>query len=108
MNQEKDKITPLKNSEDHNRLVAKYEAEIENHKQETLDWKNAAISKDDTILELKKQNERTEKEKDDWKQEALATRKVYTENKKTQEQTSFIQELAKLQQKKGIIIETNN
>jgi hypothetical protein len=41
-----EKITPIKNSEDHNKLVANYEQEIEKHKQETLDWKNAAIKKD--------------------------------------------------------------
>jgi len=29
MNEPKEKITPIKNSEDHNRVVAKLEAEIE-------------------------------------------------------------------------------
>jgi hypothetical protein len=38
MNQENQEIiTPLKNSEEHQKLVAKYEAEIEEHKQATLD-----------------------------------------------------------------------
>jgi hypothetical protein len=36
MNNE-EKITPIKNSEDHNRVVAKLEAEIEAEKQKALD-----------------------------------------------------------------------
>jgi len=32
-----EKITPIKNSEDHNRVVAKLEAEIEAAKQKALD-----------------------------------------------------------------------
>jgi hypothetical protein len=37
MTDQKEKITPLKNSEDHQKLIDKYEQEIEQHKQATLD-----------------------------------------------------------------------
>ena len=97
----KDKITPLKNSEEHQKLVNKYEAEIETHKQATLDWKNAAIKKDDTILELKKARERAEAERDDWKREAHASRRVQAESQQAKEQTDFLTEFKKLQEKKG-------
>ena len=58
-----EKITSIKNSEDHNRLIAEYEAKIEQEKQKALDWENACYKKDETILELKKSNERAEKGK---------------------------------------------
>ena len=95
------KITPIKNSEDHNKLVANYEQEIEKHKQETLDWKNAAIKKDETILELKKAKERVEAEKDDWKREASARAKIFQQSKQHKEANDFNTEIIKLQAKKG-------
>jgi hypothetical protein len=64
MNQN-EKITPIKNSEDHNRLVADYEARIEEQKQKALDWENACYKKDETILELQKRSERLAQEKED-------------------------------------------
>lgn len=99
---EKEKITPIKNSEDHNKVVAKYEAQIEEEKQKALDWENACYKKDDTILELKKAKERVEEERDDWKREAHASRKVYQETKQHKEAQDFEQEFIKSQEKKGI------
>ena len=101
---EKEIITPIKNSEDQQKVIAKYEAEIEIQKQKALDWENAAIKKDDVILEKNKAIERLEHERDDWKKEATASRRVYQESKQVKEQTDFLTELAKLQQKKGITI----
>jgi hypothetical protein len=101
---EKEIITPIKNSEDHNKVVSKLEAQIEAEKQKALDWENACYKKDDQLIELKKAKEQAEREKDDWKREAHASRKVYQETKQHQEQTDFLTELAKLQQKKGITI----
>lgn len=100
MNNQNEKITPLKNSEDHNRLVAEFEAEIEKHKQETLDWKNACIKKDDTILEKNKVIERLEEDVDTWKKETHAARRIQQESKHTKEQNDFLTEFNKLQEAK--------
>jgi len=107
MTETNEKITPLKNSEEHNKLISNYEQEIEKHKQETLDWKNACIKKEESILELKKTNERLETEKDDWKREAHAARKVYQEQKQVKEQNDFLTEFRNLQAKKGLRWEEN-
>ena len=98
----KEKITAVKNSEDLEKLKTEYESEIEKHKQAALDWKNAAIKKDETILEKNKHIERTETERDDWKKEAHSARKVYQAEKTTKQATDVLSELAKLQAKKGI------
>ena len=106
MNQEKEKITPLKNSEDYEKLKADYEAKIQEKKEKVEEWKNTAIKSDNASLAKDKVIERLAQERDDWKEEATAARKVYKENKKTQEQTSFEEEFQKLQSQKGTT--TNN
>jgi hypothetical protein len=100
MNNE-EKITPIKNSEDHNRVVAKLEAEIEAEKQKALDWENACYKKDETILEIKKAKERAEREAEDWKKEARANRRIEQEQKQTKAQNDFKTEYLKLQEQKG-------
>lgn len=90
---EKEKITAVKNSEDIEKLKTDYESEIERHKQEALDWKNAAIKKNETILERNKALERLEIERDDWKKEAHLARKTYQAEKKTKEETDFLLEI---------------
>ena len=97
---EPEKITPIKNSEDHNRVVAKLEEQIEAAKQKALDWENACYKKDETILETKKAKERAEQERDDWKREAFANRRIEQEKKHTKEQNDFLTEFNKLQQAK--------
>ena len=98
---EPEKITPIKNSEDHNRVVAKLEAEIEAEKQKALDWENACYKKDEAILEIKKSKERAEQERDDWKKEARANRRIEQEQKQTKEANDFKTEYLKLQEQKG-------
>ena len=98
---EQEKITPIKNSEDHNRVVAKLEAEIEAEKQKALDWENACYKKDETILEIKKAKERAEREAEDWKKEARANRRIEQEQKQTKEANDFKTEYLKLQNQKG-------
>lgn len=100
MNQET-KITPIKNSEDHNKVVAKLEAQIEEQKQKALDWENACYQRDDTILELKSAKERAEAEKEDWKREANARAKIQQATKQHQEAQDFETEFIKLQNQKG-------
>jgi len=100
--QKEEKITPIKNSEDQEKLKAKYEAEIETAEQKALDWHNASIKKDDTILELQKANKRLAEEKDDWKREAHSARKIQQETKQHKETTDFLTEFKKLQAKKGL------
>ena len=100
MNNE-EKITPIKNSEDHNRVVAKLEEEIELAKQQALDWENACYKKDETILEIKKAKERAEREAENWKKEARANRRIEQEQKQTKAQNDFQTEYLKLQEQKG-------
>jgi hypothetical protein len=101
MNETTEKITPIKNSEDHNRVVAKLEEEIELAKQKALDWENACYKKDEAILEIKKAKERAEQERDDWKKETHAARRIQSESKQVKEQNDFKTEYIKLQEQKG-------
>jgi hypothetical protein len=82
------------------KLKQKYETEIDKYKQEALDWKNAAINKDDTILEKDKEIERVIQERDDWKKEAHRNRRIEQENKQTKEANDVKSEFIKLQQAK--------
>ena len=95
-----EKITPIKNSEDHNRVVAKLEEQIELAKQQALDWENACYKKDETILAIKKAKERAEREAEDWKKEARANRRIEQEQKQTKAQNDFKTEYIKLQERK--------
>jgi aspartyl/asparaginyl beta-hydroxylase (cupin superfamily) len=95
------KITPLKNSEDYEKLKTTYEAEKENLKAKVEEWKNVAIKRDETIFEKDKLIERLAEEKEDWKREANAARRIQSETKQAKEQNDFNQEFIKLQQKKG-------
>jgi len=97
---EQEKITPIKNSEDHNRVVAKLEEQIEAEKQKALDWENACYKKDETILEIKKGKEQAEREREDWKKETHAARRIQSESKQTKEQNDFKTEFIKLQERK--------
>ena len=106
-NDNKEKITPSKNIEEQEKLKAKYEAEKEALEQENLTLKNTITKKNDEIFELQKTNKRIAEERDDWKTEANARSKVYQESKQAKEQTDFLTELQKLQQKKGINLNTN-
>ena len=108
----KENITPIKNSEDLQRLAVKYEGQIEKLKQEALDWENTAIAEKSEKLDLKVNLEaelaKTCQDRDIWKREATAARKVYQANEKVVAQADFLTELAKLQEKKGIHINENN
>ena len=96
MNEPKEKITPIKNSEDHNRVVAKLEAEIE----KALDWENACYKKDEIILETKKAKEWAEQEAEDWKKEAHASRRIEQEKKATKQQNDL--KRLKVKWRKGV------
>ena len=102
MNQQPEKITPLKNTEDYENLKQKYETEKLELKAEVEKWKNTAIKRDDLLLEKDKALDRLTEERDDWKTEAHKQRKVYQETKQHKEQTDFLSEFKKSQEKKGI------
>jgi hypothetical protein len=109
MNEPNEKITPIKNSEDLQRLAVKYETKIEDLKQKALDWENTAIAEKAERLDLKANLEaelsKAIQDRDIWKREAMAARTVYQEKEKVVAQADFITELAKLQAKRGINIE---
>ena len=50
-NENQEKITPIKNSEDHQKLVQQYETKITEHKQNAENWKNASIKSEEKVLE---------------------------------------------------------
>jgi hypothetical protein len=101
MNDQKEKITPLKNSEDYEKLKAEYETEKKQLKDKVEEWKNVAIKRDEELLEKDKLLERTLEEKEDWKREAHSARKIHQETKQHKEQADFLTEFKKLQAKKG-------
>ena len=102
MTEQKAKITPLKNSEDYEKLKATYETEKENLKAKVEEWKNVAIKRDETIYEKDKKIEQLEEERDGWKKEAHSARKVYQETKQYKEQKDFETEFKNLQAQKGL------
>ena len=102
MNEPEQKITPLKNTEDYEKLKAKYETEKLALKAEVEKWKNTAIKRDDLLLERDKTIDKLAEERDDWKQEAHKQRKVYQETKQHKEAQDFETEFIKSQEKKGI------
>ena len=99
---QKEKITPLKNTEDYENLKAKYEKEKLELKEEVEKWKNTAIKRDDLLLEKDKALDRLTEERDDWKQEAHKQRKVHQETKQHKETDDFLTRFKKLQEKKGL------
>jgi len=101
MNSTNEKITPLKNSEDYEKLKATYEAEKESLKAKVEEWKNVAIKRDETIFEKDKVIERLTEERDDWKRDCHVARKIQSETKQAKEQQDFNTEFLKLQAKKG-------
>jgi hypothetical protein len=103
MNNPEQKITPLQNSEDHEKLVQDYEAKIEQEKADKEKWKNAYLKSEQNRLEIGKSQERTAEERDDWKRQAFANRKIELEKKQNKEQNDFKTEFIKLQeQKRGL------
>ena len=100
--QEKEKITPLKNSEEHQKLVQGFEDDLEKEKQNTLEWKNAYLKSEQERKVLKQAKDKVEEERDDWKKEAHTQRKVQAESKQAKEQTDFLTQFKKLQEKKGL------
>ena len=65
MNDPEQKITPLKNTEDYEKLKEKYETEKTELKAEVEKWKNTAIKRDDLLLEKDKTLDRLTEERDD-------------------------------------------
>ena len=101
MNTNPEKITPLKNSEEHQKLIQSYEEKINQHKAKETEWQNAYLKSEQDKLELQKTLERTEAEKEDWKREAYSAKKIQSETKQHKAQQDFNTEFIKLQQKKG-------
>ncbi len=101
MTQNQEKITPLKNSEEHQKLVQSYEEKINQHKAKEQEWQNAYLKSEQDKLELQKSLERTETEKEDWKREAYTVKKVQAESKQHKEAQDFNSAFIKLQNKKG-------
>jgi hypothetical protein len=101
-NTETDKnISPLQNSEEHAKIVADLEAQVETKKAKVEEWKNAYLKSEQERIGLKKSLERAEETAEDWKREASAVRKVQAETKQHKETQDFLTEYQKLQQKKG-------
>lgn len=104
MNEPKEKITSIKNSEDWKKLEAEYKEQIEKLEQKALDWENACIAESKEKLELKTsleaQIKKERNEKEEWKTETLLNRKVRQEQQQTREEADFESEFAKLRQAK--------
>lgn len=100
MNNNQQKITPLQNSEEHEKLIQEYEAKIEQEKTDKEKWKNTYLKSEQERLAIKKALERTEEDKDDLKRQLVAQRKIELEQKHTKSQNDFKTEFIKLQEQK--------
>ena len=101
MTQNQEKITPLKNSEEMEKLIQDLKSELAKEKQETLTWKNSKIKTEQNLFAKEKENDRLAQEKEDWKREAYAAKKVQQATKQHKEAQDFETEFIKLQNKKG-------
>ena len=100
MTETNQKITPLQNSEDHEKLIQEYEAKIEQEKTDKEKWKNTYLKSEQERLAIKKTLERAEEDKDDLKRQLVAQRKIELEQKQTKQTNDFLTEFNKLQQAK--------
>src|SRR2546423_14808467 len=97
---ESEKITPLKNSEEMEKLIQDLKSELAKEKQETLTWKNSKIKTEQDLFAKEKENARLNKEEEDWKRETHGARRIESESKQVKEQNDFLTEFAKLQEAK--------
>jgi len=97
MTETKEKITPLQNSEEHQKLVQNFEEEKLTLKSKAEEWKNAYLKSEQDKLTISKQLEREQEEKDDWKREAFSSRKVELEKKDTKNKNEFLEKFQELQ-----------
>ena len=98
---EPEKITPLKNSEDMEKLIQDLKSELAKEKQETLTWKNSKIKTEQDLFAKEKEVNRLAQEVEDWKRETHAARRIQSESKQVKEQNDFKTEFIKLQEQKG-------
>ena len=101
MNEQQEKITPLKNSEDMEKLIQDLKSELAKEKQETLTWKNSKIKTEQDLFAKEKEAERLAQEVEDWKRKTHAARRIQSESKQVKEQNDFKTEFIKLQEQKG-------
>ena len=100
---EQEKITPLKNSEDMEKLIQDLKSELAKEKQATLTWKNSKIKTEQELFAKEKEANRLAQEVEDWKRETHAARRIQSESKQVKEQNDFKTEYIKLQeQKRGL------
>ena len=76
MNNE-EKITPLKNSEDMEKLIQDLKSELAKEKQATLTWKNSKIKTEQDLFAKEKEANRLAQEVEDWKRETHAARRIH-------------------------------
>ena len=100
MNNE-EKITPLKNSEDMEKLIQDLKSELAKEKQKTLTWKNSKIKTEQDLFAKEKEANRLAQEVEDWKRETHAARRIQSESQQVKEQNDFKTEFIKLQEQKG-------
>ena len=101
MTQNQEKITPLKNSEEMEKLIQDLKSELAQEKQETLTWKNSKIKTEQDLFAKEKEANRLIQEVEDWKRETHAARQIKQESKQHKEATDFNSAFIKLQNKKG-------
>ena len=101
MTQNQEKITPLKNSEEMEKLIQDLKSELAKEKQETLTWKNSKIKTEQDLFAKEKEANRLAQEVEDWKRETHAARQIKQESKQHKEAQDFNSAFIKLQNKKG-------
>ena len=97
---ENEKITPLQNSEEMEKLIQDLKSELAKEKQATLTWKNSKIKTEQDLFAKEKEANRLAQEVADWKRETHAARRINQESKHTKEQNDFKSNYIKLQEQK--------
>lgn len=90
MTENQNQNNPLKNSEEHEKLIQEYEAKIAQEKAAKEKWKNAYLKSEQGRLEINQAKERTEEERDDWKRQAYQARKIELETKETKQKNDTL------------------
>ncbi|RHZ35795.1 hypothetical protein [endosymbiont GvMRE of Glomus versiforme] len=100
MNENNQPITPIKNSEDLEKLILDLKTEIQTKNQEIETWKNGKIKTEQSLFEKERENTRLQQDIDALKRENHRQRRIDLDQKETKNKNEFLTEFTKLQQAK--------
>ena len=90
MNQNEEKITPLQNSEDHEKLVLDLKQDIQNAVKEAKSWQGSYIKIEQALAEEERKNRTLQAEKEALKLENAKQRRIELDTKETKQKNDTI------------------